>query len=515
MTLGPADSPEALVAVGHVLVRGLSTGRRRRCRVLVGDGAGFCTDLTDVFVPWPLPAEGSGRGLACALALQASPTKDLVASVGVAALTPRQRRALQLVEGAAALGWARAQWRGLAEPLTQRLPDLDPVPADGLTAGDLVEQALRLADNGLPASALPAILGQLPLVRSPLGRRRAARAQAEARLPWSSPRRLGRLAAGSIAVAGGNGETAARAGEDDPDEEQRLAGRRRARIGVAYPEWNMVTGSYRLDHVTVVERRLPPEAGPPPRPGGPGVSPVVDAHLAAWFEQPLERRWQHRLEDGSDLDIDAVVDVRREDLAGGPQGTRLYRERLATHRDAAVAVLVDRSGSLARAGNLAHEIACADALAGAMTRAGERHAVFAFWGDTRHQVIVEVLSDFDDGHRARPTTTALSPKGYTRIGAALRHVTARLAAVPAHRRILLMLSDGVPCDEGYEGRYAYADVAQAAEEADRAGVALAFLGIGGPVDHPLATMLPRHFHPVSGVSDLAPVLGEVHARLVG
>jgi hypothetical protein len=506
VTLGPADSAEALVAVGHVLVRGLSTGRRRRCRVLVGDGAGFCTDLVDVFVPWPLPAEGSGRGLACALALQASPTKDLVASVGVAALTSRQRRALQLAEGAAALGWARAQWPGLAEPLTQCLPDLDPVPADGLTAGDLVERALRLADNGLPASALPAILGQLPLVGSPLGRRQAARAQAEARLPWSSPRRLRRLAAGSIAVGGGNGDAAARAGEDDPCEEQRLAGRRRARIGVAYPEWNMVTGSYRLDHVTVVERRLRPEAGPTPR---------VDARLAAWFEQPLERRWQHRLEDGSDLDIDAVIDVRREDLAGGPQGTRLYRERLATHRDAAVAVLIDRSGSLARAGNLAHEIACADALAGAMTRAGERHAVFAFWGDTRHQVFLEVLSDFDDGHRARPTTSALSPRGYTRIGAALRHVTARLTTVPAHRRIVLVLSDGVPCDEGYEGRYAYADVAKAVEEADRAGVALAFLGIGGPADHPLATILPRHFHPVSSVSDLAPVLGEVHARLAG
>ena len=66
----------------------------------------------------------------------------------------------------------------------------------------------------------------------------------------------------------------------------------------------------------------------------------------------------------------------------------------------------------------------------------------------------------------------LEPDEYTRAGAALRHATAALMREPAHRRLLLLLSDGKPndCDQ-YEGRYGIEDVRQALAEARLQGIA--------------------------------------------
>ena len=59
--------------------------------------------------------------------------------------------------------------------------------------------------------------------------------------------------------------------------------------------------------------------------------------------------------------------------------------------------------------------------------------------------------------------------GYTRMGAPMRHLTSRLLAQPSERRLLIVIGDGLMSDEGYEGRYAWADVAHAVDEANKAG----------------------------------------------
>jgi nitric oxide reductase NorD protein len=54
----------------------------------------------------------------------------------------------------------------------------------------------------------------------------------------------------------------------------------------------------------------------------------------------------------------------------------------------------------------------------------------------------------------------------------VRHATATLMREPAHRRLLLLLSDGKPNDcDRYEGRHGVADVRQALAEARLQGVA--------------------------------------------
>ena len=105
-------------------------------------------------------------------------------------------------------------------------------------------------------------------------------------------------------------------------------------------------------------------------------------------------------------------------------------------------------------------------------RLGDRLQILTFASHTRNRCRVWEVKGWHDGWcESRDRLGALEPRGYTRIGPALRHATAGLAAEPADRRLLLLVSDGKPTDyDRYEGRYGIADIRQALREAEAAGV---------------------------------------------
>ena len=75
------------------------------------------------------------------------------------------------------------------------------------------------------------------------------------------------------------------------------------------------------------------------------------------------------------------------------------------------------------------------------------------------------------GPRVRARIAALKPGFYTRLGAAIRHVSARLADEPSRTRLLLVLTDGKPNDlDHYEGRYGIEDTRHAIQAARHSGV---------------------------------------------
>src|SRR5207247_1852069 len=82
----------------------------------------------------------------------------------------------------------------------------------------------------------------------------------------------------------------------------------------------------------------------------------------------------------------------------------------------------------------------------------------------------------------RPSSARLRPAHSTRLGAAIRHATTQLSREPASRHVLIVLTDGVPSDEGYDGIYAHADVAKAIEEGERARIATVILVVGSDED---------------------------------
>ena len=104
----------------------------------------------------------------------------------------------------------------------------------------------------------------------------------------------------------------------------------------------------------------------------------------------------------------------------------------------------------------------------------ERYTVQAFSGEGAGAVTVRCVKAFDEQH-GEPVArriAALEPERYTRVGAALRHVTALLMREPARHRLLLLLSDGKPNDvDHYEGRYGVEDMRQAVLEAKLQGIA--------------------------------------------
>ena len=109
----------------------------------------------------------------------------------------------------------------------------------------------------------------------------------------------------------------------------------------------------------------------------------------------------------------------------------------------------------------------------------------------------------------------LSIGGYTRLGAPLRHLTSRLLAQPSERRQLIVIGDGLISDEGYEGRYAWADSAHAVEEARDAGVAMYYIGVGPVRVDPLPEVFgPKRSQRIRRIEELPRVLAHVHRELV-
>jgi len=311
----------------------------------------------------------------------------------------------------------------------------------------------------------------------------------------------------SIPVGGDGGVRNANLPPASRPEDDDLDVRPDQRAGIPYPEWNSWLGQFLPDHVAVLERRQTRHD----RRGG--ASPDI----RRWFDEPTARTMVNRLEDGSDLDVDAYVAAYADGRAGSPQEPKVFRALLPCMRDTVTAVLMDGSSSLGvhqgRVFDL--ELACADALSRAMTVARERHGIFVFSGNTRHRVEVRCLKDFSDNHFALPSRSGLVTGGYTRLGAPIRHLTSRLLTQPAGRRLLIVIGDGLISDEGYEGRYAWADVAHAVEEADDAGVGVYYLGLGPVRVDPLPEVFgPRRSRRIRRIEELPRVLAHVHRELV-
>ncbi|MFC3965724.1 nitric oxide reductase activation protein NorD [Nocardia jiangsuensis] len=499
-------NPRALERGCALTAVAFSARRRANARLLTGAHRGFGLNAagTVVQVPYP-PAPGWTRTtLTCGVALQCAPSKDALARYALHELSPRERGALTLIEGGVAAGWIADRLPGLIPELRLRLPDL-PFEPD-LDVPAMLERADRLARSGTPLPAHP-LLGTLPLSAPGRSALAAAVHRTYGRMPWTS-RRSDAKRVLSIPVGGdGGARTSNLPPPSHPDNED-LDLRADRRAGIPYPEWNMWTESFLPDHVAVLERTDPTRGGPA-RP--------VGADLRRWFEQRTHRALRGGLPDGADLDVDRYVAHRLDALGGPVPEPRVFRDLLPTTRDVTTAVLLDGSSSLGSNGGRAFrlELACADALSRAMALAGERHGLFVFTGNTRHRVEVRCLRDFDDRHSVDPGGLGLMAGGYTRLGAPLRHLTHRLAERPAERRLLLVIGDGLMSDEGYEGRYAWADVAHALTEADEAGITVYYIGVGPVRVDPLPEVFgPRRSCRIHRVEQLPRVLGAVHRTLV-
>lgn len=485
----------------------LSDQRREGVRLVTGERRGFGLNaaLTFVHVPYPAMPDWTRRTLTCGVALQCSPSKERVAEYRLNELSARELRALTLVEAGVALGWIASRWPGLVAEVRRLLPEVRTEAGD-MTAVEMLNRAMALAATSQELTIHP-LLGSLPLAyTAPHGLADKLR-RSFGRMPWTTTqKRLPRPY--SVPVGGDGGVRNPNLPPPSRPQDNDLDVTPEHRPGIPYPEWNMWTKRFMRDHVAVIEHSDGWHARRP-------VPVVVD--VRKWFEEHTHRAMTNRLEDGSDLDVDQYVNHYIDLATGEAKEPKVFRDLLPSSRDVTTALLLDGSSSLGVHGGRVFrlELSCADALSRAMTLARERHGVFVFTGNTRHRVEVRCLKDFDDRRFVPPSGLGLSTRGYTRLGAPLRHLTSRLLAQASERRLLIVIGDGLISDEGYEGRYAWADTAHAVEEANEAGVSMYYVGVGPTRVDPLPEVFgPRRSQRIRRIEELPQVLAHVHRELV-
>jgi nitric oxide reductase NorD protein len=255
--------------------------------------------------------------------------------------------------------------------------------------------------------------------------------------------------------------------------------------GTKYPEWDVHAQRYRMDWCTVSELELParPEAA---------RFAIADrtALRRALTRLGLGIDRYHRQPQGDDIDIDAVIESRIELLAGSAPDEDVFIHSVRRRRDLSVLILLDVSGSAGEpgeAGKTVHEQqrSAAAALTLALHELGDRVALYAYHSQGRASVRLMPVKRFadDTGPRFLQKLGGLEPGAYSRLGAAIRHGTAMLQDFGGTRRqLLVVLSDGLAYDHGYEPHYGAADAQRALGEARSQGVACLCLSIGARTD---------------------------------
>jgi hypothetical protein len=251
--------------------------------------------------------------------------------------------------------------------------------------------------------------------------------------------------------------------------------------GTKYPEWNVHERHYRMDFCTVheIETKVGEKAARFALPDRQGLRRSL-ARLGLGIDR------YHRQAQGDDIDIDAAIEARVEMLAGSAPDEATFIDSVRRRRDLSVLLLLDISGSAAEPsanGKTVHQEqrAAAALLTLALHELGDRVALYAYHSQGRSSVSLMPVKRFGEapGAVVMQRLGSLEPGAYSRLGAAIRHGTAVLqdhGGTP--RQLLVVLSDGLAYDHGYEPAYGAADARRALSEARRDGVGCLCLSVG-------------------------------------
>ena len=248
---------------------------------------------------------------------------------------------------------------------------------------------------------------------------------------------------------------------------------------IFYDEWDGTLQDFRPRWCRVIEQV-----------GREGSSEFVDHTLATYAQEirllrryfetirPTALRRLGRQDGGDDIDVDAVVGRVVDKRAGNEPSDRVYLRRERHDRQVAVAFLIDMSGSTGRQlGSGSRRVIDIEKeglilLSEALGAIGDEYALYGYSGQGRSQVEMTILKDFDEASLSRTALRigAIVPQKQNRDGAAIRHAGFRLLQQPARTRILVIVSDGKPLDDGYGDEYSLEDTKMALRESRIKGI---------------------------------------------
>lgn len=284
----------------------------------------------------------------------------------------------------------------------------------------------------------------------------------------------------------------------------------------------------------------------------------VKARLA--HIKPLGYQRQPRVEDGDELDFNALLQARLDLRTGHSPDDRIYSRRERVRRDLGAAFLVDLSASTddpldkpepepydldddgepvnlrdpflefeptpiaetpRRIIDVQREAMLV--MASALESLGDDHGIYGFSGYGRDCVEFYVAKELGEAFGAQTlnSISAMQPKRSTRMGPAIRHATRKLVAAGYAQKLLLILSDGFPqdCDYGPdrgEHEYGVQDTAKALAEAEAKGIDTFCVTVDRSGHDYLARMCPSaNYLIIDEVEDLPAALTKVYQALAG
>jgi hypothetical protein len=285
-----------------------------------------------------------------------------------------------------------------------------------------------------------------------------------------------------------------------------------------YDEWDYMNRRYLKAWCRVYEEKLLPEENVQIDELNQVIrqyQPLVQKQLEQIRPTGLER--VKRVQDGDELDFNAIIEARQDIKAGKTPDERFYSRKERTNRDVCAIFLVDLSASTddpikpvepkdwsgydpekeidIRAGwysaleeeeepagpperkiiDLEKEAMVV--MAAALDSLGDSYGIYGFSGYSKDNVEVFVAKEPEDkfSNQTLQNIASLKPKGSTRMGPAIRHANQKLCSSGSAMKVMIMISDGFPqdCDYGPErGNHDYGveDTAKALIEAQQKGI---------------------------------------------
>ncbi|MGI8838303.1 MAG: nitric oxide reductase activation protein NorD [Pyrinomonadaceae bacterium] len=259
-------------------------------------------------------------------------------------------------------------------------------------------------------------------------------------------------------------------------------------VAYNYDEWDRELTDHRLGWCRVIEKKVKHgdrEFVEQTRDRHRGVISSIRHQFQLMKPEELVRVTNEL--DGEEFDLNAVIDYVIDRKADGQQSERLYTKRLRRQRDVAVSFLLDQSSSTARTigrhplqpytrpGRRIIEIEKEGLvlMSEALEAVGDAYSINGFTSEGRRNVKFYVVKDFAEKYsdEVKKRIGGINFQNNTRLGAAIRHATAKLAKQTARTRLLIVLSDGRPYDHDYgDARYAREDTREALRQAKNQGI---------------------------------------------
>ncbi len=268
-----------------------------------------------------------------------------------------------------------------------------------------------------------------------------------------------------------------------------------------YDEWDMFTQRYRSRWCKLYEKAMAAGDLAFYRDTLLGHAGLLQ-QIRREFEQVMPEIYhkEKRLPDGSDHDLDLAIEAMTDLRIGLSPPEKIFWRQHKIERDVAVAFLLDMSGSTGEAIRAAAPLSPPLSDDGPMAERsqrriidvekeaivlmmdsleaiGDRYGVYGFSGHGRDNVEFYVIKDLDEDFSANIAKRfgRIGPLHATRMGPAIRHTISKLRLEPSRSKLLFLISDGRPQDQGYsqegaEKDYAVQDTRMALIEARREGI---------------------------------------------